>query len=228
MKDKLKSWVIKILTKESELVLNKFKPRVIAITGNVGKTTTKDFVYSVLKVGGAEVRAAEKSQNSEFGVCLTILGEKNAWNNPAAWLKLLTVGFVKEYFTLKYKCALKKYPEKLILEIGADHPGDIKHITSFVKPDVVVLTAFQKTPTHGEFFATIEQHIREKKYLVDAIKPGGTICYNADDEVMSKMARSVEGLKDVKLISFGKICHCFITVFDPAEEKMILTLKETK
>jgi len=204
MKDKLKSWVVKILTKESEVILNKFKPRVIAITGNVGKTTTKDFIYSVLKVGGAEVRAAEKSQNSEFGVCLTILGEKNAWNNPAAWFKLLTVGFVKGYFTLKYKCALKKYPQKLILEIGADHPGDIKYITSFVKPDVVVLTAFQKTPTHGEFFATIEQHIREKKYLVDAIKPGGTICYNADDEVMSKMARSVEGLKDVKLISFGK------------------------
>lgn len=31
-----------------------------------------------------------------------------------------------------------------------------------------------------------------------------------------------------KMLSLGKICHCFITVFDPAEEKMILTLKETK
>jgi UDP-N-acetylmuramoyl-tripeptide--D-alanyl-D-alanine ligase len=200
MKDRLKSWVVKILTKESELVLNKFKPRVIAITGNVGKTTTKDFVYCVLRSAG-NVRAAEKSQNSEFGVCLTILGEKNAWNNPAAWFKLLTAGFLKEYLG---NLAGKKYPKKLILEVGADHSGDIKHITSFVKPDVVVLTAFQKTPTHGEFFQTIEQHIREKKYLVDAIKTGGTIVYNADDEVMNKMARSVEGLKDVKLISFGK------------------------
>jgi len=207
MKDKLKEWVVKILTWESEIILGKFKPRLITITGNVGKTTTKDFIYAVLKSPwkgthmersgmSGDVRAAEKSQNSEFGVCLTILGEKNAWNNPSAWFKLLTVGFVKEYF--------KKYPEKLILEIGADHSGDIKHITSFVKPDVVVLTAFQKTPTHGEFFHTIEQHIREKKYLVDAIKPGGTVVYNADDEVMNKMARSVEGLRDVKLISFGK------------------------
>jgi ribosomal protein S1 len=31
-----------------------------------------------------------------------------------------------------------------------------------------------------------------------------------------------------KMLSLGKICHCFITVFDPAEEKMILTLKEAK
>jgi small subunit ribosomal protein S1 len=31
-----------------------------------------------------------------------------------------------------------------------------------------------------------------------------------------------------KNLSLGKICHCFITVFDPKEEKMILTLKETK
>jgi ribosomal protein S1 len=31
-----------------------------------------------------------------------------------------------------------------------------------------------------------------------------------------------------KMLSLGKICHCFISVFDSAEEKMILTLKETK
>ena len=31
-----------------------------------------------------------------------------------------------------------------------------------------------------------------------------------------------------KMLSLGKICHCYITVFDPKEEKMILTLKETK
>jgi ribosomal protein S1 len=31
-----------------------------------------------------------------------------------------------------------------------------------------------------------------------------------------------------KMLSLGKICHCFITVFDSKEEKMILTLKETK
>ena len=31
-----------------------------------------------------------------------------------------------------------------------------------------------------------------------------------------------------KALSLGKICHCFISNFDPKEEKMILTLKENK
>lgn len=31
-----------------------------------------------------------------------------------------------------------------------------------------------------------------------------------------------------KQLSLGKICHCFISTFDPKEEKMILTLKENK
>lgn len=31
-----------------------------------------------------------------------------------------------------------------------------------------------------------------------------------------------------KTLSLGKICHCFISTFDPKEEKMILTLKENK
>jgi small subunit ribosomal protein S1 len=37
---------------------------------------------------------------------------------------------------------------------------------------------------------------------------------------------SEENMK--KALSLGKICHCYISTFDPKEEKMILTLKENK
>ncbi len=37
---------------------------------------------------------------------------------------------------------------------------------------------------------------------------------------------SEEAMK--KALSLGKICHCFISVFDPKEERMTLTLKENK
>lgn len=37
---------------------------------------------------------------------------------------------------------------------------------------------------------------------------------------------SEENMK--KALSLGKICHCYISSFDPKEEKMILTLKENK
>ena len=73
---------------ESKLVLAKYKPKVIAITGSVGKTSTKDAVYATIaKI--SHVRKSEKSFNSELGLPLTILGCPNGWNNIFAWLKNL-------------------------------------------------------------------------------------------------------------------------------------------
>lgn len=198
MKNFIKNTIVGILSFESKRTLEKHKPKVIGITGNVGKTTTKDYVNNFLKFKYKnKVRASEKSQNSEWGVNLTILGEKNAWNNVFVWTKIIIKNYLKIYFN-------KVYPKILVLEVGADKPGDIKFITEIVRPNMVVLTAFQKSPTHGEFFLNIDQHILEKKYLVDAILPNGTIVYNCDDEVMSQIAQGKYAEdKNLKLFSFG-------------------------
>ena len=54
--------VIYILTWEARLVLLRYKPKIIAVTGSVGKSTTKDAIYTVLS-GGLYVRKSEKSFN---------------------------------------------------------------------------------------------------------------------------------------------------------------------
>jgi len=48
MKTIFKKIIAYILQIESRLVLYKYKPKVIAITGSVGKTSTKDAVYAVI------------------------------------------------------------------------------------------------------------------------------------------------------------------------------------
>ena len=48
MKTTFKKIITYILKTESRLVLWKYKPKVVAITGSVGKTSTKDAVYAVL------------------------------------------------------------------------------------------------------------------------------------------------------------------------------------
>jgi UDP-N-acetylmuramoyl-tripeptide--D-alanyl-D-alanine ligase len=45
----IKSIILAILTTEAKLVLRKYRPRIVAITGSVGKTSTKDAVYDVAK-----------------------------------------------------------------------------------------------------------------------------------------------------------------------------------
>jgi UDP-N-acetylmuramoyl-tripeptide--D-alanyl-D-alanine ligase len=198
MKAWLREKVVQILSAESRKLLKLHKPYIIAVTGNVGKTTTKDYIYNFLKFKfKSNVRASLKSENSEFGVNLTILGEKNAWNSPLAWMKVILKGFWQIV-------AVQKYPQILVLEVGADKPGDIRYISTIFKPDMVVLTAFQDSPTHGEYFLNVDQHINEKKVLVSALKKGGVLIYNADDKVFTRLAHE-KAVKDptVKLYSYG-------------------------
>jgi UDP-N-acetylmuramoyl-tripeptide--D-alanyl-D-alanine ligase len=228
MRKLFKNFVIAALSYLSVRTLRKYKPIVIAITGNVGKTTTKDYVFNFLKYkfvndSGLTVRESRKSENSEFGVNLTILGEKNVWNNLFAWISMIVRNFIKLGRTVNY-------PQVLVLEVGADKPGDIRYIGSIVKPDLVVLTAFQKSPSHGEFFMNIEQHINEKKVLVEKMRRDGVIVYNSDDEVMSKIAlEKKEKNPKVRIFSFGKKEDSNIVILENSniynEEAEILGLK---
>ena len=77
MKSIFKSFIVHILTFEAKLVLKKYKPKIVAITGSVGKTSTKDAIHTVLQ-HHKHARKSEKSFNSEIGIPLTILGLKNA------------------------------------------------------------------------------------------------------------------------------------------------------
>ena len=52
----------------------------------------------------------------------------------------------------------KFYPEWLVLEVGADRPGDIKKISEWLKPDVVVVTKFSQVPVHIEYFKSKEEY----------------------------------------------------------------------
>lgn len=181
MKQLFKKIIVAILTFESRLVLLRYKPKVIAITGSVGKTTTKDALYAVLSPL-YRVRKNEKSFNSEIGVPLTVLGLKNAWNSPIGWLKNIFKGLAP--IILPYS-----YPEILILEAGVDRPGDMSQLTSWLKPDIVILTTFSKTPVHVEYFNSPQHVYEEKKKLVHALGNRGHLILNQDDEYVMEAAK---------------------------------------
>lgn len=172
------------------MVLAKHKPFIIGVTGNLGKTSTKDAIYAVMK-GHFAVRRSQKSLNSEFGVPLTILGEKSGWSSPLRWAIILTRGLLVPFS--------KNYPTHLVLEIGADRPGDIKTITEWVKPDITVVTQFGQVPVHIEFFENRDAVINEKGYLVEALKENGLFIWNADDHDAHKLLEKTNARKT----SFG-------------------------
>lgn len=178
MKQAFKSLVVRILTWQAKMLLRRSKPTIIGITGSVGKTSTKDAVYTVLKQQ-YHVRKSQKSFNSELGVPLTVLGLPNAWNNPFAWLKNIFDGFFIAFFP-------SDYPELLILEMGVDRPGDMARLCEWVKPNIAILTRLPDVPVHVEYFASPEAVVTEKMQLVEAIPLDGTIIYNHDDAKILK------------------------------------------
>ena len=169
----MRNILIAILTLEARLVLWKYKPKIIAVTGSVGKTTTKDAVFAVV-AAKEHARKAIKGYNSEFGVPLTVLGCDSGWNDPLKWIANIFEG-------LRILVTKHPYPHWLIVEVGADRPGDIARVARWLRPDIAVITSVPDVPVHIEFFGSPDAVLKEKKSLAEYVKPGGKVILNGDD-----------------------------------------------
>ncbi len=190
----LKKVVVFFLQAEAKLILRKYKPKIVAVTGTVGKTSAKEAINLVLEKK-FHCCKSEKSYNSELGVPLTIIGAKSAWNNIVEWVLVFIKG-------LKVILEKNRYSEWLVLEMGVGKPKDMEHLVSWARPDIAVVTAFAETPVHVERFKEPEELFREKAKLVSGLKEGGFAVLNGDDHAVMEVRQLAEK-KNAKTITFG-------------------------
>lgn len=170
MKSQLKKIAQFILKRCAIRILNKFHPDVIAVTGSIGKTSTKDAIYEVL-APKLEVRKNTGNFNNEIGVPLTIIGVDSS----------------KKIFWIIYKTFFaKKYPQILVLEMGADRLGDMRYLTSFIKPKISVVT--RVASSHLEYLGSLRGVAKEKGVLVEVLDRDGWAILNGDDENVREMS----------------------------------------
>jgi UDP-N-acetylmuramyl pentapeptide synthase len=161
----------------SRATLRRYHPTVIAITGNVGKTSAREATYAVLK-HRFSVRTGIFNYNNEIGVPLTILNLPHYSKNIFGWI----AGFVR---ALKNIIIFDKtYPKFLLLEMGADRPGDIAYLASLTSPFIGVITAIGEIPVHVEFFSGPKALADEKSNLIKVLPFNGYAIVNADDEAL--------------------------------------------
>ncbi|MHB8710528.1 MAG: glutamate ligase domain-containing protein [Minisyncoccota bacterium] len=173
MKKILKSIVAFTLALLTRAVVRRYRPRIVMVSGSVGKTSTKDAVAAVL-AARFFVRKSEKSFNSEFGVPFTILGVQNPWRNLFEWFSV-----VKNALALLI--LPNHYPNMLVLEVGADKPGDLARILRIATPDAVVLTRLPDIPVHVEAYASPEA-VREEEFSpAYALAAAAPLIVPADD-----------------------------------------------
>jgi UDP-N-acetylmuramoyl-tripeptide--D-alanyl-D-alanine ligase len=203
---KILKWKLKTLAK---LTIGHFRPKIVAITGSAGKTTTKEQIYAVLK-DYKRVRKSKANLNNELGIPLAIIGDFSEDDlrlvsraEPAGkrkikkfffWMKAVFSGFFSLVFMKK-----SAYPEILILEYAADRPGDIQYLLDIARPDVGVITAIGEIPVHVEFFPSPESVLREKSKVVEYLPASGFAVLNFDSELVLSAKEKTRG----RIITFG-------------------------
>lgn len=168
-----------ILRAEASLILKLKKPEIIAITGSVGKTSTKEAIFHILK-DKFDVYVSQGNLNTEIGAPLSVMRYPET-PSKIGYFKVILFGVFKNLFS---------YPKVIILEMGADKPGDIKYLTGFIKPKVAVVTSVG--PTHLEFFGSIDGVAEEKSALIKSVSSKGWAVLNQDDPRASKMAEETK------------------------------------
>ncbi len=198
----LKKILIYLLRLVAKRILMVQQPEVVGITGSVGKTSTKEAIFTVL-ASHLSARRNYKSYNNEIGVPLSIIGiEQEPGRSLIKWTQVFMKALVlmlKRY---------QGYPRVLVLEMGADHPGDIDYLTSFVRCKVGVITAI--APVHIEFFKKIENILAEKKILLERLPEDGFAVVNGDDSIIM---RSLQKIK-ANILTFGFRNKCDVRASD--------------
>lgn len=167
-------------------VLRERRPRIVGVTGSVGKTTTKEAIAAVLLQPAAQpliglVGKSEGNLNTEIGMPLAILRYDAAPHSTLGWLALgLSVPF--RAIALM---SLASYPAILVLEYAADRPGDIRRLAALAHPEVAVVTAVG--PAHLELFKTVTAVAREKAQLVRAAAPTGLVILARENSHVAAM-----------------------------------------
>lgn len=191
LKSICKQIITALLWLETRLILLKYQPRLIGVTGSVGKTSTKEAVVAVL-ASVHQVRGSAKSYNSELGIPLTVIGSPSAWGSWWGWLKVLAEGL----FLILFK---NDYPAWLVLEVGADRPGDIVKIANRLKFSAVVMSQLPDLPVHVEFFPSAEAVRLEKLALIKSLPETGLVVLNADDRYQLEVRDKIK----VHTVTYG-------------------------
>ncbi len=134
--------------------LRLWAPSVVAVTGGVGKTTTKEALADALSLLAPTFRS---------------------WRNYNDLLGLpLSLG------------SLEPGHRFAVIELGADHPGEIADLCALAQPHAGAITNI--TPTHLEYFGDMERLRAELIQLPAALPPDGVLALDARDPAAAAIA----------------------------------------
>ena len=125
--------------------LKRWHPRIIAITGSVGKTTMLHLIETQLKDSAHYSHDA----NSAFGIAFDLVNLRGVTGSKFRWLYLIFAAPIKSLFV--------KHKEKFyIVEIDGERPHETEFLATWLKPEVTLWVSLGRS--HAVQY---EQQIRD-------------------------------------------------------------------
>ena len=84
---------------------------------------------------------------------------------------------------------IEKDHELAVLELGTNHPGEIRSLARIVRPDICVITNIGVA--HIEFFGSRENIFRGKTEMLEYMQPDGHAVVNGDDDFLCSVPDAV-------------------------------------
>lgn len=174
--------------------------------GELAKAWRKRFNLPLVAVTGSNGKTTVKemlaSIFNQIGPVLVTQGNLN--NDIGLPLTLLRLGDTQHF---------------AVIELGANHPGEIAYLTNITRPTVALIT--NAGAAHLEGFGNVEGVARAKGEIFAGLKKAGTAIINADDP-HAGLWRSLAGGR--RCISFGLNAIADISAaFDGGEELLLQT-----
>ncbi len=161
MKTAFRRLVSTLLEFQTKRLLKRHPYKIVAVSGAVGKTTTKLAIATVLEEK-YRVLVQHGSFNDEIGLplaCFNLTLPARIFN-PFSWVWRLV--------QMERIIHAPSSHDILVIEVGTDAPGEIPHTLTYLHPDIGVVTAV--TPEHMEYFGDLDTVAHEELSLLTGSK----------------------------------------------------------
>lgn len=183
--------------------LGRWNPRIIAVTGSVGKTT----MLHLLELQLEDRAHYSHFANSIYGICFDIVGLRGVTSSKLQWLWLIVAVPIRSiFFTHKQ--------EFYVVEVDADRPKETEYIARWLKPEVTLWVSlgrshavnFDELVAGGKYSSVDEAIAREFSWLARlthklVIYDGDNALIDSELDTIKVKKRAVTGraLQDYKV-----------------------------
>lgn len=201
----LETTINNLYLKSAKRKINKLKPKVIAITGSYGKTSTKDFLASILSTRYGVLKTPG-SFNTPMGICKIIRGELK----PQHEIFIVEMG-ARAKGDIKELCELVKPEIGIITAIGPQHLEMFRTVENIMDTKYELI---ESLPTDG--IAVFNNDDENCRRLSDQTKNKKVLRYGIEknNEEMHLTARdistNIQGIYFLAQNSKGSVVpfHC--------------------